>query len=303
MPLPFRSDKEIDVDQTVKKLKSLYGKYAEKHGSRAFNLAAFEERYKKALRDKLNLRAFLHAEITAFEELKKKAEGYIATEPPKPGYAEIADGIIEKNLQKVRKYRSIDFHPDAEIETKHLLGACTDFYEKIWRRAARVLKPLRVMGLEGSLAKLENDFIYFVLPFRGSYSRAVDDYALVLSRRNARDSEKAAVNFIRFGGILLNNCLRAMTAGINALEDPVLGTNHVSGTSSASGTNPVSGTSHASETNPASGTISPSVSSRVSEGFERHSDRGPDPLQELLRCRDILLRLIEDFRLGDIRGY
>jgi hypothetical protein len=273
MSFPLRGDNNIDVDQAVRKLKSLYGKYAEKHGSRVFNLAAFEERYKNALRDKLNLKAFLHAEIMVFEELKKRVEGSVGAQPPKPRYADIADGIIEKNLQRVRKYRSIDFHPDAEIETKHLLGACTDFYDKIWRRAARVMKSLRVKDLGDALAKLENDFIYFVVPFRGSYSRAVDDYVLVLSRRNARDSEKAAVNFIRFGGILLNNCLRAMTDGVNALEAP------------------------AAETAPASG------STQAPEGLERRPCHGPGPLQELLRCRDILLRLIEDFRLGDIRGY
>jgi hypothetical protein len=261
MSFPLDSERDVDVDRAVRKIKSLYGKYAETYGSRVFNLKAFEERYKDALRSKLNLKAFLHAEIMVIEELKKRVEGEKSREPRKPGYSEIADGIIEKNLQKVKKYRSIDFHPDAEIETKHLLGASTDFYDKIWGRAARVLKSLRVKGLEDTLAKLENDFIYYVVPFRGSYSRAVDDYALVLSRKNARDGEKAAVNFIRYGGILLNNCLKAMTDGINALEAPAAG------------------------------------------GLDRQSGPDPLPLQELLRCRDILLRLIEDFRLGDIRGY
>jgi hypothetical protein len=256
MPFPFRGGRNVDVDEAVNKLKTVYGKYAGKHGSRLFNLAAFEERYKNALRDKRDLGTFLHAEIAAFEELKKRVEGDVEAEPHRIRYADIADGIIEKNLQRVRKYRSIDFHPDAEIETKHLLGACTDFYDKIWRRAARVLRSLRVTDLGEALGKLENDFIYFVVPSRGSYSRAVDDYLLVLARRNARDGEKAAVNFIRFGGILLNNCLKAMTDGINVLEGPERGSNLLSG-----------------------------------------------PREELLRCRDILLRLVEDFRLGDIRGY
>ena len=273
MSFPLGGDRDVDVDQAVKKIKSLYGKYAETYGSRVFNLKAFEERYKNALRNKLNLEAFLHAEIMVIEELKKRVTGGQSREPPKLGYSEIADGIIEKNLQKVRKYRSIDFHPDAELETKHLLGASTDFYDKIWGRAVRVLKSLRVKGLEDTLAKLESDFAYYVVPFRGSYSRAVDDYTLVLSRRNAREGEKAAVNFIRYGGILLNNCLKAMTDGVNALETPGADATAASGSAPASG------------------------------GLDRKADPGTLPYQELLRCRDILLRLIEDFRLGDIRGY
>jgi hypothetical protein len=60
------------------------------------------------------------------------------------------------------------------------------------------------------------------------------------------------VNFIRYGGILLNNCLKAMIDGLNA--------------------------SH--------------------RGIE---PQNPRPLLE--RSKEILSRLIEDFRLQDIRGY
>jgi hypothetical protein len=53
---------------------------------------------------------------------------------------------------------------------------------------------------------------------RGSYSRAVDDYTLVLARKNTRDSERASYDFIKQGALLLNNCLKVVRDGINCLS-------------------------------------------------------------------------------------
>jgi len=251
MPPPFwksKQEKNLDIDAAVRKLKSLYSEYAEKYGEKQFNLRGFEDRYRDALLQKLNLTAFLHAEITVFEELKKRVEKG-PEENTGPTYSDIADRIIEQNLERIRQYRLVDFHPDAEEETKHLLGAVTDFYYEVWGKTVAILKPL---GFADALDKLENDFSYFVVPIRGSYSRAVDDYLFVLSKKNPKDSEKASVNFIKYGGILLNNCLRLINDGIN------------------------------SERN------------RVSE---KHA------IQMLGSYRTRLQRLIEDFRLNDIRGY
>jgi hypothetical protein len=99
--------------------------------------------------------------------------------------------------------------------------------------------------------KLENDFSYYVVPIR-VYSRAVEDYQLVLSRRNPKEGEKASVNFIKYGGILLNNCLKLINDSLN------------------------------------------------SPGNLREY---PESLKDLTRCKNMLLRMIDDFRLSDIRGY
>lgn len=246
MSLPFRKSKDnksIDIDAVVKKLKSLYGRYAEQYGPKLFNLRGFEDRYRDALINKLNLNAFLHAEITVFEVLKKKVENN-GNSGQSQSYSEIADKIIEENLERVRKYRCIDFHPEAEEETKYLMGAVTDFYYEVWDKVAGLLKPL---GFSDFLQKLENDFSYYVVPTRGSYSRAIEDYMLVLSRKNPKDNERASVNCIKYGGILLNNCLKAINDGLNA-----------------------------------TGNLS---------------------LNELKGYKDILVRIIDDFRLIDIRGY
>lgn len=217
MPLPFRKSRNtarIDVDAVVRKLKSLYTKYTDVFGEKIFNLEAFEQRYRDALLNKVNLTNFCHAEITVFEELKKKVEKKSTAEAG-ASYSNVADRIIEENLQKIRKYRLIDFHPDAEEETKYLLGVITDFYYELWGQVKRALKPLGERSFNDFMEKLENDFGYYVVPMRGLYSRAVDDYMLVLSRRNPKESERASYNFIKYGAILLNNCLKLIADGLN----------------------------------------------------------------------------------------
>jgi hypothetical protein len=114
---------------------------------------------------------------------------------------------------------------------------------------------IRALGLKGNddvRLKLENDFTFFAIPVRGSYSRAVEDYVLALSRKNQADNEKAAVNFMKFGGILLNNCLKMLKEGISTLEGI--------------------------------------------PGAEKK-------LNVLIKYQAILIKIIEDFRLSEIRGY
>lgn len=271
-----------DIDAAIKKLKMSYREYAAVYGERVFNLRGFEDRYRQALVNRVNLAAFARAEIAVFQELKRKVEGKQAPhtaregkpgaahapgrrptpsttpgrEPIKPGeeksYSEIADRIIEENLQRIRKYRPIDFHPGAEEEARHLLGAVTDFYYEVWGDIQRLLKPYNLRRINESLDRLENEFCSFVVPVRGSHSRVVEDYTLALRRRNPAECERASYTFLKTGGILLNNCLQLVNQGLNFFA-----------------------------TNKA---LSPQMS-----GLEAHRER--------------LVRIIGDFRLADIREY
>ena len=246
--------KSSDLDEGIQKLKNQYREYSESYGAKIFNLQSFEERYRNALDNKIDLYTFLLAEIDVFNELKKKVEKTDTEEAGDnlPSYSELADKIIENNMDRIKGYRLIDFHPDAEEEAKHLLGAITEFYYEVWGKINEMIRTLGLKGTDDVRLKLENDFTFFAIPVRGSYSRAVEDYVLTLSRKNPADNEKAAVNFMRFGGILLNNCLRVVNDGLSALE------------------------------------AMPEAESK---------------LKILKRYRDILKRIIEDFRLTEIRGY
>jgi hypothetical protein len=225
VPISFNKSRKRDdeIDRAVEKLKRLYTKYASLYSERLFNLKGFEARYRNALEEKVNLNSFLHAEIIAFEELKQRVELKIEEKkapqsPSESTYSEVADRIIEENLGRIRKYPHIDFHPDAEEEAAYLLGAATDFYYNAWNKSSRLLKILGIGEMVDCIEKLEADFSYYIIPIRGRYSRAVDDYMLVLSRKRPKDNERAAVNFIKYGGILLNNCLRLFSDGLNFMR-------------------------------------------------------------------------------------
>ena len=216
--------RKSEIDQAIKRLKMLYKKYADLYGTKLFNLRAFEDRYLNALRNKTDINLFLHTEISIFEELKKRVirsselENSISSKESEVSYSDIADRIIEENLARIKKYRYVDFHPDAEVETKYLLGAVTDYYYNYWSRVKKIIRNQNNQALNSQLEKLENDFSYYVLPIRGQYSRAVDDYQFVLARKNPGDNEKASVNFIKYGGILLNNCEKLMRDTYNSIE-------------------------------------------------------------------------------------
>ncbi len=223
MPSPFRKSKpskKSNLDLAISKLKTLYRKYADTYGEKIFNVHGFEKRYHSALLRKVNLPVFLNAEISVFEELRQRVEEGDRSHE-RHTYSDVADRIIEENLRKVTGYRKIDFHPDAEEEARYLLGAVTDFYYGGWSKVHRILKDLGVKAVSDVLFSLENDFSYFVVPVRGLYSRAVDDYVRVLARKMPRDSERASYNFIKCGGILLNNCMRAINDGLNCMSDSV----------------------------------------------------------------------------------
>jgi hypothetical protein len=255
MTLGFRRPAGAHVDAAVKKLKTLYRQFAETYGERLFDLRGFEERYREALLHKIDLASFIRAEIAVFESLRKKVgpQKPPRTEPAEElSYSDIADRIIESNLNRVRKYRFIDFHPDAEEESKYLLGAVTDFYYDCWNEIRKLLQPFNLRSVNERMDGLEEDFCYFVVPVRGQYSRAVEDYTLVLGRKNVPDNERASYRFIKNGGLLLNDCLRLVRDGINFFS------------------------------------ASPAHRSQE-KSLDEHRDR--------------LYRLIEDFRLMDIRGY
>lgn len=64
------SDSEIEI--LISKLRNKYDTYAAQYSPRWFNKEAFEERLQVALRNKIDLEAFIVAEIAHFETLRKR---------------------------------------------------------------------------------------------------------------------------------------------------------------------------------------------------------------------------------------
>ncbi|HUI71276.1 MAG TPA: hypothetical protein VL354_12220 [Spirochaetia bacterium] len=104
---------------------------------------AFEERYVRALRARVDISSFLIAEISAIEELIRREEKKATAEPAKADAEKqqsIADRVVEENRKRIAKYPDIAFHPDASEEVRRLLGALSVLLRDRWEKLGDALQ-------------------------------------------------------------------------------------------------------------------------------------------------------------------
>lgn len=133
--MPSMSEKEITA--TLLKIRKEYEDGAAKYNSNAYNIEAFNERYRAALVNKQNLTAFLLAETRVLEDIKvtlmeienekrkKKEEEELASQN---SFMNKVDAMIERFQSAVSKYPSKPLHEKAEDEISHLYGALEELY-------------------------------------------------------------------------------------------------------------------------------------------------------------------------------
>lgn len=114
-----------EIETLINKLRNKYDEYASKYSPRWFNREAFEERLQIALRNKINLEAFIMAEIAHFETLRKRYD----EKKSESSFSKKVDVLIEELTAKIKKYPKIEFHPNAHFETMHMYGACNELLE------------------------------------------------------------------------------------------------------------------------------------------------------------------------------
>ena len=114
MPL---SSKEIT--ELIGKLRSKYDEYAFSYSPKYFDRGAFDQRLKFAEKNKMNLEAFILAEIANFENVKAEYE----KKAGKGEYSRKVDNMIEAQLRAVAKYPSVKIHPLCGAELPHFVGA------------------------------------------------------------------------------------------------------------------------------------------------------------------------------------
>ncbi len=112
------SDSEIEI--LISKLRNKYDAYAAQYSPRWFNKEAFEERLQIALRNNIDLEAFIVAEIAHFETLRKRYD----EKKNESSFSKKVDALIEEMTAKIKKYPKIEFHPEAHFEIMHMYGAC-----------------------------------------------------------------------------------------------------------------------------------------------------------------------------------
>ncbi|MDH4262015.1 MAG: hypothetical protein OEV78_03110 [Spirochaetia bacterium] len=162
--------------ELLDQLREKYKRAAEKYGDKIFNIKDLESRITHLLQTRGSLDTFLKAEMefyekasniakTKEEEIKRKKESNARIE-----------AILEKNLEKIKKYRDSFFDPSVSIEVRKMVGAISDWYKgsfpliKYLFRGAEIWSELSV--LEAELERINMQQGRPITPFLKHY---VDD--------------------------------------------------------------------------------------------------------------------------------
>lgn len=130
------SEKEINT--TLSKIRKDYESGIEKYGSRAYDLMAFNDRYREALKNRQDLSSFLLAEIRVLEDIKtalmekdleKQRQKQTEEEAKQNSFMNKVEDIIEKFQNAIEKYPKEYLHNNADDELTYLYGAFKELYD------------------------------------------------------------------------------------------------------------------------------------------------------------------------------
>ena len=179
------SEKEIDL--LIKKVRDKYKVAYSDYKSRLFNAEAFEDRFQTALRKRMNLEAFILAEITNFEQLKQKAEEERhPRQPEESAFSKQVGRIFEENTARMKKYKAIQFHPLADIEITHLYGALSEFIQYYFSVLWIILNDYQ---FKDKVYSLDHRFSEFAVSKSRKHPKRIEDHITILTRKDAKEIE------------------------------------------------------------------------------------------------------------------
>lgn len=205
-----------EINALLEKLRDRYMEYAAKYSPRFFDSLAFEERFSMAVRNRMDMEAFILAEITNFEQLKAKYE-------EKQNRGEISrkiDGMIEENLKAVRKYPEIALHPRTGVEFPHFLGAINALAENYLPALWLILTDTT---LRTRLNMLEQELADFAVMRGNLPPKKGESLALLLARKETRevDAERARNAYMKECAFILHDII-SLCSDILISRDPEL---------------------------------------------------------------------------------
>ncbi len=158
-----------EITSSVEKIRRKYDEYINKFFKPKTLREAFEERYIKALRAKLDVSSFLLAEISAIQELIAREEKRVMLGPVRPAAgkdASFADKVLEENRARIEKYPDSRFHGDAGEEVRRLVGALSDLAGGRWQEIASALQDTMYAMSSSEMLTLDSQLRYLSSPVR-----------------------------------------------------------------------------------------------------------------------------------------
>ncbi|MCU0820904.1 MAG: hypothetical protein MUC95_00330 [Spirochaetes bacterium] len=198
---------EKEIDQLINKIREKFKEYSKEYKSGWFNVEGFNDRLKIALQKRMNLEGFLLAEVANIEELKDKHEKEKKKgKEPESEFSKQVNRIIDENIQRIKKYREIRFHPNAGVEISHFYGAVSDFalnyYTILWT-------VLREQEYRSVLNKFDETLTYLAIQRGTKHPKRIEDHALILSRKNINDLdiEKDKNEYLKASAFLFHDII------------------------------------------------------------------------------------------------
>ncbi len=196
--MPLTSE---EINKLLLKLRERYSEYAGKYSPSWFNIEAFEERYLMAVQNRMNLEGFILAEISNFEKTREKYE----SKKKNRDFTGRVDRIMEENIERIRKYPEIDFHPLAGLEIKHFYGAISEFtvcyYSILWLLVKNFEFRDRI---EMTRRKLD----ILALPQGNVHPRKINDHIYLLKQgAGSLDIERDSSSYLRESAFILHDII------------------------------------------------------------------------------------------------
>jgi len=175
-----------EISRAVAKIRQRYDEYIYKYFKPKTLKFAFEDRYMQALKSRADISNFLLAEISAVEELVGREEARLESGAPaeehKESISERVDRIVEENLQKIRRYPEVAFHPSASEEIRRLLGALKTLVDEHWPRLSAILRDSSYGRGSTAMVQLESQLRYLGDPGRDGVPSGLSRYLYHLNR-------------------------------------------------------------------------------------------------------------------------
>jgi len=189
---------EEEVEQAIRKIRSLYDDYIITF-TKPFRLKnEFEDRYFEARKSRIDLTRFVLAELEVIRQLKKQEEEKILVaeekrfkkrSKPKPTVS-LADRVLEQQRQQIEKYPDLPMDDRASYEIKKLFGALDAFEKEYWPPFETLLRHIYPSYYANPRIELEPR-IYALCPGAGNSPPIISRYEALLIRipRSINDVE------------------------------------------------------------------------------------------------------------------
>ncbi len=163
-------------------------------------LDSFEGRYIEAMRARMDLTLFLHAEKTVAEELIKKEQDRLNAEQQKAVQEKkqkqesksFADKILAEHEQKISKYPPFPVHPEASKELERLYGCLQTFEREYWPEIEKHMRSAYTTSMLSPRMRLEERVIALCRPAAGGIPPRLARYKSLFDwvPRDGREIEK-----------------------------------------------------------------------------------------------------------------